>query len=283
MIRVSCPKCQKKLGLVDALAGGVGVCPACGAKFRVPKVTAPAAGKPTAPPKSSGAAKPVVPIKEVGIKSVVPIKAQPTAKDSGFKPGVPPPVSPDKPLPEDDDDDVGSYEVVKDPEPPPEPKKKRRKMEQDEIEEIGVDKEYLRRKKRKTKKKSSEMGMGGSLWAGIGMCVCWVALGILTWFVPQAGIVMLGFGALAAFAGSIWFLVVAFQESVQWGLLCLFVPFASLVFVVKYYDRALVPFIVQLVGSFIILTAIVTVGLKVISTMSPEDLNPPTVNRPSSP
>jgi hypothetical protein len=42
---------------------------------------------------------------------------------------------------------------------------------------------------------------------------------------------------LANVAGSVWLLVLAFQESVLWGLLCFFVPCAQLVFVAKFWDR----------------------------------------------
>jgi type IV pilus assembly protein PilA len=42
---------------------------------------------------------------------------------------------------------------------------------------------------------------------------------------------------LANFAGSVWLLVLAFQESVVWGLSCLFVPCVQLVFVAKFWQR----------------------------------------------
>lgn len=43
---------------------------------------------------------------------------------------------------------------------------------------------------------------------------------------------------LANFAGGVWLLLLAFQESVLWGLACLFVPCVQLVFVVKFWQRA---------------------------------------------
>jgi hypothetical protein len=43
---------------------------------------------------------------------------------------------------------------------------------------------------------------------------------------------------LIALVGGIWGLIVAFQESVAWGLLSMFVPCAHYVFVVKFWDRA---------------------------------------------
>jgi hypothetical protein len=55
-------------------------------------------------------------------------------------------------------------------------------------------------------------------------------------------------GMLIAVVGGLWFLLVAFQESILWGLGCLFVPFVSLIFLVMHWDKAAKPFLVQLAG-----------------------------------
>lgn len=44
-------------------------------------------------------------------------------------------------------------------------------------------------------------------------------------------------GLIASLIGSIMFLMAAFRESVGWGLAVLFIPFASLVFMVKFWDE----------------------------------------------
>ncbi len=55
----------------------------------------------------------------------------------------------------------------------------------------------------------------------------------------------LGFaGVIALLIGGIWLLVVAFQQDVVWGLACLFIPFVSLIFLVKYWEKASRPFAV---------------------------------------
>jgi len=64
-------------------------------------------------------------------------------------------------------------------------------------------------------------------------------------------IVLIIIGALLSLAGGIWFLVVAFRQSVVWGLVVIFVPFASLVFLVKYWQDAKASFFVQLIGTVI--------------------------------
>jgi len=55
-----------------------------------------------------------------------------------------------------------------------------------------------------------------------------------------------GLGSLAAF---VWLLVIAFRESTAWGLASLFIPFAALVFVLKFWDQAKLPFFGCLAGS----------------------------------
>ena len=49
-------------------------------------------------------------------------------------------------------------------------------------------------------------------------------------------VVLVGLGALAMLAGGVWILIRAFQESVLWGLACLFVPGASVVFFVMHWQ-----------------------------------------------
>ena len=44
------------------------------------------------------------------------------------------------------------------------------------------------------------------------------------------GMILVGIGGITVLVGSIWFLVVTFQESLLWGLGCMFVPFVSLIF-----------------------------------------------------
>jgi uncharacterized membrane protein len=50
-------------------------------------------------------------------------------------------------------------------------------------------------------------------------------------------IALLLIGILLAFSGGVVGLVQAFQESATWGLLYLLVPFASLVFLIKFWSR----------------------------------------------
>lgn len=63
-------------------------------------------------------------------------------------------------------------------------------------------------------------------------------LGLLLWVV----------GGIIGLVGGIWFLVVAFKESIWWGLGCLFVPFVGLIFLILHWSEAGKPFLVSLGG-----------------------------------
>jgi len=62
------------------------------------------------------------------------------------------------------------------------------------------------------------------------------------------GILLMAAGGLVTLAGGLWFLMVAFEEGIGWGLGCLLVPFVSLIFLVTHWDEAGKPFLVQLAG-----------------------------------
>jgi len=60
------------------------------------------------------------------------------------------------------------------------------------------------------------------------------------------GVFLAVVGGLASFAAGIWLVVLAFRESVLWGLATLLIPFAGLVFVIKFWDEAKRPFLISL-------------------------------------
>ncbi len=83
------------------------------------------------------------------------------------------------------------------------------------------------------------------------------------------GMVLMILGILIAIVGGIWFLVVAFQESILWGLGCIFVPFVSLVFLVMHWQVAKKPFLIQMLG-----TALMIVGIIMSPEQSQDFMNP---------
>lgn len=70
---------------------------------------------------------------------------------------------------------------------------------------------------------------------------------------PVLNAVILILGMATAMVGSIWLIVVAFQESSVWGMGCLFFAPVGLVFVVLHWDDAHKPFFVQLAGIAILI------------------------------
>jgi hypothetical protein len=90
---------------------------------------------------------------------------------------------------------------------------------------------------------------------------------VIDLFTPQAqgdaimiGMVVMFVGVAIAVIGGIWLLVVAFQESVGWGIACLLIPFVSLVFVIMHWDKAKKPFLVNLLGAAIIIVGGAALG-----------------------
>lgn len=62
------------------------------------------------------------------------------------------------------------------------------------------------------------------------------------------GTALLFLGLVISVVAGIWFLVVAFRQSVLWGLGCLFVPFVPLVFLIVHWAEAKRPFLWSLVA-----------------------------------
>lgn len=167
MIRVTCPKCQKKLGLEDAAAGLVVACPVCKHKFRAPKGNVlPATEEPVEIARKVDSKRvpvvkteadelPVADVVSVAPEPVPVATIKPVGKDAAGGPAAPPPEIPAS----SPDSSAQTYGVTADPEPPPKPKK-RPKPDEDEEElsdaDVGLSEEYLKR--RRQKKKQAEAG-----------------------------------------------------------------------------------------------------------------------------
>jgi hypothetical protein len=66
------------------------------------------------------------------------------------------------------------------------------------------------------------------------------------------GVILILISMIMGMIGTIWFYVEAFKENVMWGLACLFVPFASLLFLILHTDRAIKPLALSIVSGVII-------------------------------
>jgi hypothetical protein len=67
------------------------------------------------------------------------------------------------------------------------------------------------------------------------------------------GMIIWGIGGLVALIGFIWFLVVAFRQTIWWGLGSLFIPIVALVFLIMHWGDAAKPFFVWLLGVVIMI------------------------------
>jgi hypothetical protein len=71
---------------------------------------------------------------------------------------------------------------------------------------------------------------------------------------------LLVIGWLVSIVGSIMLLVVAFKESVWWGLGCIFIPFVALIFLIMHWAVAKKPFFIELAGAVLIIIGILLGG-----------------------
>jgi hypothetical protein len=74
------------------------------------------------------------------------------------------------------------------------------------------------------------------------------------------GAMLMMAGYLVLVVGGLWMVIVAFQESVLWGIGCMVLPFLGLVFLFMYWQQAKRPFFLQLAGMALVLVGIVLGG-----------------------
>ena len=56
-------------------------------------------------------------------------------------------------------------------------------------------------------------------------------------------------GLILYAVGGIWLLVVAFKQSIAWGICSLLIPFVIIVFAIKYWQNAKTPFLIFIAGA----------------------------------
>jgi hypothetical protein len=62
------------------------------------------------------------------------------------------------------------------------------------------------------------------------------------------GMILMVLGVTIGLVGYIWIVVIAFDESILWGLGSLFIGLVALIFVLMHWDRAAKPFLINLAG-----------------------------------
>jgi hypothetical protein len=72
--------------------------------------------------------------------------------------------------------------------------------------------------------------------------------------------ILLLLGWLVSIVGGIMLLVVAFKESILWGLGCIFIPFVALIFIVMHWEQSKKPFFIELAGAVLVIIGIILGG-----------------------
>jgi len=237
-ITVLCSGCSAKLAAPDRAAGKNVKCPKCQTLIAIPAQTP----QPEAEPK--------------------------------FEVIEPPerPAAPARKRDRDQDDDDATPLSLEREEKAERPKPRKRRDEDDAED----DREPRPRRKKSSSRRSFEepsrrrsrrrsggnplagLGSGGVIGAAVvGLWLIGLVLGLI-W--PVALILPAGIGYLVAFVGGIWFLIIAFTDNAVQGLLCLFVPFYSLFYLISNWDSCKTAFLVQVGGVFMILITTFAAG-----------------------
>jgi hypothetical protein len=211
MIPLQCPHCDKKLVVRDEWAGRLGVCPHCKNRIRLPQAETTA----DEPADERYSAAPQE-------ESRSPPRRTRRRADADADEREEPVRKRRRPT---EDEDLPPEEEEPAPRPVAKPKKKRRKRTSQGFSALDP---FL-------------LGLLGVGLLGLltsGLALIWPAVS----FAP------LGLGWLVTLVGQIWLLVVAFKEDALQGILCLFVPFYVVYFLITHFEEAKRPFFVWLVG-----------------------------------
>jgi hypothetical protein len=93
------------------------------------------------------------------------------------------------------------------------------------------------------------------LLGGGGLGLILILLGLI---VPAFGYLAMAVGYMMSIVGGVWFLIIAFQDDVMSGILCLICGIYSLYYLVTHFEEEKQPFFLQLVGMGIIIGSGVT-------------------------
>ncbi len=251
MIHVQCRSCYSTLALKDIYAGKLARCPICQSKVRVPKQEEEAEDEAreervSAAPKGRAPAesrRPRQPVRDEEDEEERPVrhKRRPIAEEDDDRSEDIQEERPARPSrrpiePEEEDDDDVELEVVE--EPPP---RKRRK----------------KKRRRRQRQESAGWEMPDLNWFYIGLAVValiWLVSLPLAFVFPPFALVPIGLGCLLAFAGYIWFLIIAFQDEAIHGILCLLFNIYCLYYLIINFEETKVPFFVWLLGVLMVIS-----------------------------
>jgi hypothetical protein len=260
MLRLRCPGCTKALSVPESLAGKMGVCPHCKSKVRVPQLDSPESDvdvldelpEVPAPASKGRRSRQEDEVEEVEWEEVSPPSRSRRDDDERIT---------ERRRPRDDDREerISERRRPRDEEDEDDYDRPRRRRQDDDYD----DEPPRRRPRRRRRPRSSSSTSGGMS----GFMIMLIVLGglclvstVLTLIWPLAGLGTMLMGGLITLVGGIMFLVVAFQDDVMQGILCWFVPFYSLYYLITHWDEEKGPFIIQMAGVFIYLVGMFATG-----------------------
>ena len=93
------------------------------------------------------------------------------------------------------------------------------------------------------------------------LAVIWLGSLALAFAFPPFAVIPILIGCLLMFVGQIWFLIIAFQDDVVQGLLCLFIGIYALYYALTNLDEVKIPFGMQILGLVMIVSSFCAGGM----------------------
>lgn len=144
-----------------------------------------------------------------------------------------------------------------------EPRRNSRQRTEDWDDDDEEDDEPIRKTKRRSKKKKPlsffDAGNSFSVFL-LGYVGLSILLMMLSFAVPSAVFVPMVLGWLVASCAGLWFTILTFQDSIEAGLLCLFVPFYGLFYLISNFDYVKKSFYLSLVSMLMMLMSLLVMA-----------------------
>ncbi len=144
-----------------------------------------------------------------------------------------------------------------------EPRRNSRQRTEDWDDDDEEDDEPIRKTKRRSKKKKPlsffDAGNSFSVFL-LGYVGLSILLMMLSFAVPSAVFVPMVLGWFVASCAGLWFTILTFQDSIEAGLLCLFVPFYGLFYLISNFDYVKKSFYLSLVSMLMMLMSLLVMA-----------------------
>jgi hypothetical protein len=252
MIQLQCTNCRSKLAVQDIYAGKVATCPKCQSKVHIPI--------PDVEPAEE------TPDERISAAARAQSRARPSRPRRRMEEEEEEDERPSRPSRRRRvaDDDERSEHITED-EPRARPRRRRLDYDEDQEEDEPRPRRRKRRRRRRRPEPEgwsiSDVDWGKWILISLGVVALLGFASVAAAFAfPPFLIIPLGLGGLLMFVGYVWFIVVAFQDDVVQGLLCLFLGIYRLYYLIINFDEVKIPFFVELVGLILFIAGICAGG-----------------------